>query len=105
MPTWVKTSLKIIAALVLLLVLLVVGATVYITYRKDKFLKLVNTELNKSIDGTIIIGDMHPQFFKRFPNISLGLDNVLLRDKRFAQHRHTLLNAKSFDISLNTADL
>jgi hypothetical protein len=105
MPTWAKTSLKIIAALVLLLVLLVVGATVYITYRKDKFLKLVNTELNKSIDGTIIIGDMHPQFFKRFPNVSLGLDNVLLRDRRFALHHHTLLDAKSFDVSLNTVDL
>ncbi len=105
MPTWVKTALKIIAALVLLLVLLVVGATLYITYRKDKFLKMVNTELNRSIDGTIIIVYLHTQFFKLFPVISLGLENVLLRDKRFAQHHHTLLDAKSFDVSLNTADL
>ena len=83
MPTWVKTSLKIIAAPLLLLVLLVVGATLYITYRKDKFLKMVNTELNKSIDGTIIIGDLHPQFFKRFPNISLGLEKCIVKGQAF----------------------
>jgi hypothetical protein len=105
MPIWLKTTLKIIAALVLLLAVLVVGTSLYITYKKDRFLKLINAELNQSVDGIIIIGDLHPQFFKRFPNISLGLDNVLIRDKRFSQHHHTLLDAKNFDVSLNTADL
>ncbi|GAA4086643.1 AsmA family protein [Mucilaginibacter panaciglaebae] len=105
MPHWLKTTLKITVGLVLLLVLLIAGASLYITFRKDRFLKLVNAELYKSVDGTIQIGDMHPQFFKGFPNISLGLENVLIRDKRFAQHHHTLLAAKNFDVSVNTAKL
>ncbi len=105
MPNWLKTTLKIAASLILLITLLVIGASLYITFRKDKFLKLVNAELDKSVDGTFIIGNLHPEFFKRFPNISLGLDNVLLRDKRFTEHHHTLLNAKNFDVSVNTADL
>ncbi|RKR83563.1 AsmA-like protein [Mucilaginibacter gracilis] len=105
MPALLKTILKIVGSLILVIALLIVAAFAYITLRKDKFLKMVNTELNKSVDGTVIIGNMHPMFFKRFPNISLGLENVLIRDKRFNEHHHTLLDAKNFDLSVNTANL
>ena len=105
MPKWLKTALKFLGALIFIFVLTIVGLSFYITYRKDKFLNLVNVELNKSVDGTILIGDLHPQFFKHFPNISMRLENVLLRDKRYPQHHHTLLDAKNFDVSLNTAEL
>lgn len=105
MPKWLKTSLKILAGLVLLVVLLLVGATLYITFNKAKVLKMVNEQLDKSVDGTLIIGDMKPTFFKGFPDISLSLKNVLVRDKNFDRHKHTLLNAKDFDISLNTVAL
>lgn len=105
MPRWLKILLRIIIALVVLVVLLVGGISLYITYQKDRFLKLVNTELNKNIDGTVIIGDLHSQFFKGFPNIALGLDDVILRDKRFPQHHHTLLDAKNFDVSVDISDL
>jgi hypothetical protein len=33
------------------------------------------------------------------------LENVLIRDRRFAEHHHTLLDAKNFDLSVNTAAL
>jgi len=105
MPTLLKIALKIVAALILIFIVLIIGTSLYITYRKDTFLKLVNKELNKNVDGTILIGDMHPHFFKHFPNIALGLENVIFRDKKFAQHHHTLINAKNFDVSLNTLDL
>src|SRR3954469_25942815 len=102
MPKWLKTSFKILAALVLLLLLLLVGATLYITFNKAKVLKMVNQQLDKSVDGTLIIGDMKPNFFKDLPDISLSLKNVLVRDRNFEYHKHTLLNAKDFGISLNT---
>jgi hypothetical protein len=105
MPKWLKTSLKILAGLVMLVVLLLVGATLYITYNKTKVLKMVNDQLAKSVDGTLIIGDMKPNFFSGFPDISLTLKNVLIRDKKFTQHKHTLLDAKDFKVSVNTAAL
>ena len=89
------------AGLVLLVILFVIGAMLYITYNKGRVLKMVSTELNQRLDGTIIIGDMKPQLFKRFPNISLELKNVTIRDKRFAEHKHILLDAKEFYVSLN----
>jgi hypothetical protein len=105
MPNWLKITFKIVAGVVLLLVLFIVGATLYITFNKAKVLKLVNEQLDKSVDGTLIIGDMSPNFFKGLPDISLSLKNVLVRDKRFDKHKHTLLNAKDFDVSINTMAL
>lgn len=105
MPKWLKTSLKIIAGFILLIVVILIGFTLYITYNKTKVLKLVNDQLAKSVDGTLTIGDMSPRFFKGFPDVSLTLKNVLIRDKNFAQHKHTLLDAKDFNVSVNTAAL
>jgi hypothetical protein len=105
MPNWLKLTLKIIAGFVVLILLIVVGASLYITFNKAKVLKLVNEQLDKSVDGTLTIGDMKPNFFKGFPDVSLSLKNVLVRDKKFAEHKHTLLDAKNFDVSVNTAAL
>ncbi|TWR28055.1 AsmA family protein [Mucilaginibacter achroorhodeus] len=105
MPKWLKISLKIVGGVVLLFVLIIVGATVYISFNKAKVLKMVNEQLSKSVDGTLVIGDMKPNFFRGLPNVSITLQNVLVRDKQFEKHKHTLLNAKSFNVSLNTLSL
>jgi len=105
MPSWLKISLKVLGGIVVLVLLLLVGATLYITYNKEKVLKLVNDKLNESLDGQVTIGDMSPQFFSGFPKLSLGLKNVLIRDKQFARHHHTLLDAKDFAVSVNAGAL
>jgi hypothetical protein len=105
MSRWLKITLKITAVIVVLLILIPVGIMLYITYNKAKILSLVNVELNKDLDGKMTIGDMRPQLFNHFPNISLELRNVLVQDNRFAEHHHTLLDAKNFYIAVNTAAL
>ncbi|MEO6521333.1 MAG: AsmA-like C-terminal region-containing protein [Mucilaginibacter sp.] len=105
MPNWFKTTLKIIAALAVVIIVLLLGVLLYINSNKAKVQALVTAELNKNLDGQIIIGNMNTVFFKDFPNISLSLHNVLLRDKQWAKHHHTLLDAKDFDVSVNTASL
>ncbi|MFD0794914.1 AsmA-like C-terminal region-containing protein [Mucilaginibacter litoreus] len=105
MPKWFKITLKVIGVLVLLFILTIVGVTMYISFNKAKVLKMVNEQLDKSVDGTLVIGDMKPNFFRGLPDVSLSLQNVLVRDKNFNKHKHTLLNAKNFDISLNTLAL
>src|ERR1700754_2111256 len=101
MPRTLKIILKLIAGIALIVILVFFGLLWYVNSHKEKVLKLVNTELNNKLDGTIVIGDMKPNFFKRFPDISLGLSNVLVRDKRFTQHHRTLLDAKNLSISVN----
>jgi len=105
MPNWLKTVLKIFAAFVVVIIVLLLGVLIYINSNKAKMQALVTTELNKNLDGKIIIGNMNPELFKDFPNISLSLHNVLLRDKQWPTHHHTLLDAKDFDVSVNTAAL
>lgn len=91
--------------MIVLMVLLVVGTMLYVTYNKDRVLKMVSAELNQKMDGQVIIGDLKPQFFKGFPQFSLELKNVQIRDRRFAAHHHTLLDAKEFYVSLNAFSL
>lgn len=105
MARWLKITLKVLGGLILLVLLLLIGATLYITFNKTKVLAMVNTELRKNVNGTVIIGDMKPQFFRSFPNISLGLVNVLIRDQQYSRHHHTLLDAKNFDVSVDAAAL
>lgn len=105
MSRWLKIGIKIIAGLILFIILFAVSAVLYVTYNKGKVLKMVSTELNEKLDGQISIGDIRPQLFEHFPNISLELKNVTIRDKRFAEHKHTLLNAKEFYVSLNALSM
>lgn len=105
MPKWLKNSVKIFFGIIALVLLLFIGMLVYVTLNKDRVLKIVSSELNQNLDGKITIGDLHQQLFKRFPQISLELRNVQIRDKQFAQHHHTLLDAKEFYVSLNALSL
>lgn len=101
MSVWLKNGLRILAGLILLVILFIIGAMLYVTYNRGRVLKIISTELNQRLDGRIAIGDMKPQLFNRFPNISVELKDVTIRDKRFAEHKHTLLDAKEFYVSLN----
>lgn len=105
MPGWLKNSLKILGALVALILILLIGASAYIYFNKAKVIKLVNAELTKSLDGTLTIGDMEPKFFSGFPNISLALKDVAIRDRHYATHHHSFLEAKDFDVSINARQL
>jgi hypothetical protein len=98
---WLKNGLRILAGLILLVILFIISAMLYVTYNRGRVLKIISTELNQRLDGRIAIGDMKPQLFNRFPNISVELKDVTIRDKRFAEHKHTLLDAKEFYVSLN----
>ena len=105
MPGWLKTTLTILGGVIVLFAVILLCLTIYVSNNKTKVLALINTELKKSFDGTVQIGGMNPSFFKSFPGVSLTLKNVIIRDKRFNEHHRTLLDAKDFDISVNTAAL
>jgi AsmA-like C-terminal region len=105
MASWLKWILRILGGLILLVILLLVGATVYINTHKAKVIALINTELNKNIDGSLSIGDMSPSLFRSFPGVSLSLKNVIIRDRKWSEHHHTLLDSKDFDVSVNAAAL
>ncbi|MDO6433397.1 AsmA-like C-terminal region-containing protein [Flavitalea sp. BT771] len=84
-----------------LLVLAWLGLALYVTVRKQTIIESARTELRNRMGGDASIGDMEISFFHHFPNITLHLSKVTLRDSLWQQHHHDLLNAE--DIYLHVA--
>lgn len=106
MPRWLKNILKTIAVLAGLLLVALIAITLYISFNKKTIMADVTKVLNKNLHGgKLTVGGMDPTFLKGFPDISLSLKNVVLKDSLWEKHHHTLLDAKDFNISVNTLAL
>jgi len=105
MSRWLKISLKVLAAFIILIVLVWLGAAYYINHNNKKILATILTQLNSNVNGKIEVGSMETTLLKGFPGVSVSLKKVLLRDSLWAQHKHDLLNAADIDVSLNIFSL
>ena len=103
MPHWLKNIFKTLAVLAALFLVAIIAVTVYISLHKKSILADLTKELNKNLHGgSLAIASMEPTFFSDFPGISLSLKDVVLKDSLWKTHQHTLLEAKNFNISVNT---
>jgi hypothetical protein len=98
---WLKLSLKIIGGFILLVILLFACVIGYVNLNKKAVLKAVTEQLNDNISGTLSIENMEPTLIRGFPGVSISLQNVLLRDSLWDQHKHDLLRAKEIYVSVN----
>ena len=73
----------------------------YVSNHKSELLASVTETLNESIAGTLAVESMEPTFLQGFPQFSLNLKNVSIRDSLFEQHGKVLLKTENFDISVN----
>jgi hypothetical protein len=105
MPHWLKTVLKTLLVLIIILVVAFISLAVYVSSNKASILASVTRELNKNIEGSLVIGSMEPTLLSGLPGISLRLNNVELKDKRWNQHKHTLLHARDIRITVNSLAL
>jgi len=105
MPRWSKIALKVFGILVGLVLIVYIAAATYVTVNKKELLVSITKELNKNLDGSMTIESMDPTFLGGFPGVSVKLKNVLLKDKLWNQHKHTLLTARDFEVALNTLGL
>lgn len=105
MPRWSKITLKVLGVLVGLIVMLFVAVAWYVNANKKKLLASVTAQLNKNLNGSIYIADMDPTFLRGFPGVSMALKNVVLKDSLWQRHRHTLLEAKDLDVTVNALAL
>jgi len=105
MARWLKVSLKIVAALFILVILTWLAGAFYISRNKKEILNSVLFQLNKNLNGKITAAGMEPTLLKGFPGVSISLNNVSLKDSLWAKHRHDLLKAQDIDVSLNVMSL
>ncbi|MES3017161.1 MAG: AsmA-like C-terminal region-containing protein [Bacteroidota bacterium] len=101
MPRWLKLTLKIAGVLICLVLILWIGIAAYVYSNKKTLLRTVTEQLNEDLNGKLTIGAMEPSLIRGFPGISVGLENVLLRDSLWERHKHDLLKAKDVFIKID----
>ncbi|MGY0036808.1 AsmA family protein [Pedobacter sp. NJ-S-72] len=105
MPLWLKRSIQIFSSLILLIIVIFIGLAIYVSANKKELQSSITKELNKNLNGNLTIDHIEPTFLKGFPNISVSLNKVEIKDSLWNVHHHSLLTAEDLDISVNTMAL
>ena len=100
-----KYSLIFLAVLTGLLILLSLGGWFYLNRHKAEIIRYVKTESAKSLNGDLSIGDISASLFHTFPQVSVAMDDVRLRDSLWVRHHHDLLYARKAYASLDIFQL
>jgi len=94
-----------ILGLIALLLLACGGLSIYFNQNKTEIIAKINTKINENINGKFHIGDFHYKFLTGFPNFTLALKDVELKDNQWNTHKHTLLKTKEIEVRLNVWSL
>ena len=105
MQPWIKTSLKVVGVILILMCIVWFVIASYVYYKKEEILQNITAQLNENLNGKLTIENMEPALVRGFPAISVSLKKVLLRDSLWDQHRNDLLKAKDVFISVDAFTL
>lgn len=100
-PRWFRILSGILLAVFVLIILSYVGLAWYVNSNKEELQAKLLKELNGGISGSLTVESMDPTFLKGFPDISLRLEKVVLRDSLYEQHKRTFLKAGELDVAVN----
>ena len=81
------------------------GLAFYFSHNKTEIASKINNKINDNISGAIHIGDIQYKFLTGFPNLTLALKDVNLKDSLWAEHKRTFLVAKEIEVRLNIMSL
>lgn len=87
-----------ISGIALLVIIALLVASTYIF--SDKIMNLVKTEINKSLEADVDFQKVDISFFRHFPRVSIGLDNLQITGRGIFQP-DTLLSAKRLDAAVD----
>jgi hypothetical protein len=91
--------------MVALLLIASLMLSVYFNNHKAEIVTQINAKINENISGTADIGDINYKFFKGFPNMTLALSQVELKDSLWSLHKRTLLKAEQMEVRVNILGL
>jgi len=96
-----KTIGFFLICLFVLILLSTIGLRVYFERNKAEIVVKINTQINDNILGEAKIGDIGYKFLIGFPNFTVVLNDVELKDSLFPIHKRKLLIAKDIEVRLN----
>ena len=91
---YLKYTLKGLAIIVGLLLILYIIAFIYVTTNKKKIILQVTEQISKKLTGNVSIKDVELSFFTDFPKVAVVLHNVLITDTMFSQHHHAFFTGE-----------
>ncbi|HCN83936.1 MAG TPA: AsmA family protein [Sphingobacteriaceae bacterium] len=98
---WTRIALKIIGVFLGIILVAWMGIAAYVSTHKKQLLQSITTQLNENLKGKLFIESMEPALIRGFPDISISLKNVVLRDSLWDKHHHDVVNAKEVYIAVN----
>lgn len=105
----IKKIFKIIGfsllGLLSLILVSAIGLRIYFESNKTEIIKKINTQINENILGEAKIGDIGYKFLIGFPNFTVVLKDVVLKDRLIAVHKRPVLKAGEIEVRLNVLSL
>ena len=95
-----KIILRVVVIIMSIIAIGITGMYIYVSTHKKELLAMVEDEFNNSYNGSLNIKDIEPDLWEQFPNISIALREVVIRDDKWSQHHIDFLNAKNIYIKL-----
>jgi uncharacterized protein involved in outer membrane biogenesis len=106
MRKWIRIAFIVFGSLLGLLIILWLGLAWYIRQHKTEILHQISDILNDRLHGgQLVIGNMEPSLVRSFPDISVSLQDVSVKDSLWAQHHHDLLQVSRIFFKVNTLAL
>ncbi|MGE7775992.1 AsmA-like C-terminal region-containing protein [Chitinophaga sp. NPDC101104] len=102
MPRWLRIMLISAGSLLVLVIVLWLILALVIRSRKAGILADISQQLSERLNGDLTIRDMEPSLVRSFPQISVTLKDVTLKDSLFDRHGHALLQLKEVYVKVNT---
>jgi len=90
----VKITLKILSILFVIIALIYTSLGIYVSSHHEEILQNINKVAYENFKGDIKIGDLDILFFKGFPNLTLKIKDIEVKDSLWNQHKKTLLKSE-----------
>lgn len=104
-PKAIRILLISFAAIVVLLIAGWFALNWYVNAHKAKILNTIATKISEHLSGELKIADMEPALLKSFPDISVRLMDVTLRDSLYDRYQKNTIDLSSVYIKLNLFSL
>ncbi|MDB5190962.1 MAG: AsmA family protein [Segetibacter sp.] len=94
MNKYLKYTLRGLGILVGLLVIAYIILYIYVSVNKKSIIAKVNTEISEKLNGDVLVENIELSFFTYFPEVSVVLEKVSIKDTMFNQHKHPFFQAE-----------
>lgn len=102
---YLKIIMKVAGSLLVLLLIVIAGLAIYANNNKEKIFGIVLGQLKNNINGTLNVAGMESSVLRNFPNVSVRLKDVAIRDSLWQVHHNELFRAKNVFVSMNVISL